>query len=451
MTYLVLIMFTLVYIYLSIKFVKYDLISPSVITGCVFLLSEISAYIGLLSWNTEPNLNWKLVFIIPLGLFSFLAGEIAIRKYLTNKISQPKLSQITIIKINSKLVYITLGFVIFTIVILLINMFTLTNTNSFSNAINTFRELFMKNGGVYEGKSLNSIVAFLSKVTDVLGFIVIYYISIFAQVFLLSISERKIILRESKTYLTVLLSIFILICFHSFILSGRAYLLRYMIAMFFTTAIFLLKNNKKLSTKQLKKIFIYSICCILVLIILFYTMLPILGRNSNFGFIEYITFYLGSPIPSFSKYLDLGVSNNQIIGAEMFPGIQIMLNKIGFDVTTAYSSLGWTKFGNMTSNVYSGLRRYYNDFGVIGVMVFQFLFSVFINFIYISCISIRNRKLQNLFIVLYGYYIYMIIDQYRDDAFYRYFFSHTNLLYLIIIVGLVMIYYKESEVIYEKY
>ncbi|MTV44646.1 oligosaccharide repeat unit polymerase, partial [Streptococcus pneumoniae] len=89
-------------------------------------------------------------------------------------------------------------------------------------------------------------------------------------------------------------------------------------------------------------------------------------------FISYITRYMGGSIQLFDLFVIDPIRRNKELGAETFSGIYEMLAKLGFD-NNIIKGLEWRVSPNYYSlgNVYTAIRRYYSDFGVIGIVICQ--------------------------------------------------------------------------------
>ena len=92
---------------------------------------------------------------------------------------------------------------------------------------------------------------------------------------------------------------------------------------------------------------------------------------------EYITEYIGGSIQLLDEYMNedsLLIDNGRV---ETFPGIVQSLQKIGFMKNiNAKKQLEFRHvINNMyLGNVYTSLRRVYNDYGYVGIILIQFMY-----------------------------------------------------------------------------
>ena len=72
------------------------------------------------------------------------------------------------------------------------------------------------------------------------------------------------------------------------------------------------------------------------------------------------------------------------------------------------------------------------DFGVIGVIICQFLFGVTFSFFYL----LAKNDGKGIWLIFFGVYSYMLIDQVRDELFFTT-FVHINLFINIVLIFMV--------------
>ena len=148
------------------------------------------------------------------------------------------------------------------------------------------------------------------------------------------------------------------------LLGGRSAIMRFIVATFI---FFMIIYSRKKKIKLLKFVRIGTMILIIVLP-LFYLLLGAIGQTTQNNFVDYMTFYLGSPIPGFDEYLDnyskyQRVSQN--FGENTFVGIQQILYRFHIiDYYNIYQS-EWIDFGNgLRSNAFTGIKTYFQDFGI---------------------------------------------------------------------------------------
>jgi len=211
--------------------------------------------------------------------------------------------------------------------------------------------------------------------------------------------------------------------------SGGRSILMHMVVAFVLMFLFIyLAKHHNSKAKNNKKIFFSIGLVIAIGLILFYFLLPLLGRSTNQNFIDYISFYLGVPIPSLQLFLNKMPFEFKL-GAETFSGINYVLYKLGFIDMLSIGSKEWVHVGGLGSNVYTSFREFFMDFGLFGVIFCQFIFGFLISLFYKA---VRNKK-SSLFLIIYSYYAYVLIDQIRDEQFFS-LLSTATIAYLLLFI-----------------
>lgn len=168
------------------------------------------------------------------------------------------------------------------------------------------------------------------------------------------------------------------------------------IYIFYTSRIKKRGFYKKISMKNLSKL----IFVILILLYAFYLVKNVVGRDSQKNMIEYITSYMGTEIPNFDLFIKNPPEKSAIWGKETFFGLLQSLSKRGFANIPYYTIHKEIRVinGYSLGNVYTALRDYYYDFGIVGMWVMHTLFSI------IQCkfYEKNKRMLSARSIVLYS-------------------------------------------------
>ena len=199
-------------------------------------------------------------------------------------------------------------------------------------------------------------------------------------------------------------------------------------------------SYKTILFKYWKKVLLIGLSCV----ILFYCLLPLTGRESKSNPIDYITFYFGAPIPTLNKYLETSQNKPNFFGEETFRGAQNIMFKLGLSdyiqpITTKWISFNVSEDNIMHSNIYTSGKRYYHDFGYLGIILIQFINGFIFAYFYII---MRNKK-TSLSIIFYAMCSYMIIDQVRDEYLFST-FVHINTLFKFIILFFLLYFSKHN-------
>ena len=421
MTYIYLIIILsilLLYVYINEK----DIFSPIFLSLLALLGAFTLAFIGTFTWNTQKEMSMQLVLIFLIGILSFTIGaqiaqKMSIKKKLNKNIKNKE------IKIDKWKVIMSSIFIISTIVLMILEIKRICSyfgysSNNISKLLSYYRSksILYSNEISTKTADINFIIKQMHKTSVVIGVLFIYA---FCNNFFMN----------KKNYYLVLPIVLSMI--ESLLTSGRSLFMKLIIIFLLCFLYFKIKKDKQIN----KKTIIYGAISIISILLIFYIMLPLLGRSTNISFIKYITFYFSCGIPSFDLFLTKIPEHAGYIGEETFTGLYLLLNKF-----TRVSSYGWETIGGMHSNIYTSLKAYYYDFGYIGVCILQLLFG-FLSTIYYN-FSKSNKNI--IFLVIYFYYIYIFIEQIRAEQFY-YLISSTTISILLIIIVMYYLLYKFNK------
>ena len=137
------------------------------------------------------------------------------------------------------------------------------------------------------------------------------------------------------------------------------------------------------------------------------------GWSANKSFLEYITYYVGSPLYLFDTYVQAPssiVRGPSYFGGFCFADFYATLYKMGL-IDEPVSKLAFSAVGGGTSyggNEYSLFMRPMADFGVVGMLIFVFLLYTVFSYIYyykIRQFRPTGRSVRRLMVYSYFYYI----------------------------------------------
>ena len=140
------------------------------------------------------------------------------------------------------------------------------------------------------------------------------------------------------------------------------------------------------------------------------------------GPIDYLTTYLGGSYDLFSQYLrENRSSNRQVI--ETLSGVVDnlqryfgMLKNVEFSI---YPEFRRAQTGVLIGNTYTGFRNYYNDLGIVGVLIFSWLLGFLFSFVYRSIVLMKRFSVMKVtLIIAYSTYLYCILFHFFADYFY---------------------------------
>ena len=347
--FLILISMAVFYYYIF----KKDVLSISFISCIVYALSTLAAFVSYKieeSWN-YVDLHQQTVTFVVISVVSIGIGEFLIRN-LEKKRAYNKKEEIKIIRVMDLKILICTFFLLVTFFLIYKDMSRITNTTGISKVINAYKI----NSPMYNDSSdivqINFIYTQMYRVSIVIGIIYIY-------IYVNNMCYNYKLKYNFKFLIPIIISVFL-----SMLLGGRSAIMRFIVASFI---FFMIIYNKKKKIKLLKFIRI-GIVVLIIVLPLFYMLLGAIGQTTQNNFVNYMTFYLGSPIPGFDEYLQNNAIYKKIpqhFGENTFVGIQQILYKFGIiDYYNIYQS-EWIDFqSGLKSNVFTGIKTYYQDFGI---------------------------------------------------------------------------------------
>ena len=417
--YIVLAVFCLSLALFAYKIFKKDLLSPTFISALMFLLAVSCAIVGLFSWNYVKELSLQTILIFIAGLTAFGIGEVIARSIHKNKTKsvEQKVEQKTEVEFNlsNKVLVVILLLVLLSTALMISEIIRVCATygytsNSFLKVLAFYRsKTGLFSDAAFSSEGVNVIVRQLWKVGGAINIILFYYG--FQKILRL---KKKI----NKKEIVLIALILVVTLFQTFLFNGGRSIFFHYIVAYIAIALFVLfvKGRKNITKSMVRR----GAGIVAALLVVFYLILPIVGRSTRHGFFEYTTFSLGTAVPSFELYMnddEQPDEGSKYIGEETFSGVYYTLNKVGLIKYAKAQSHEWRSFaddGTLSSNTYTSLRTYYKDFGMLGVIILQFIFGLVVTLIYLKV----KESGSMLACVIYFSYFYILIDQIRDEQFY---------------------------------
>lgn len=450
MSYFILLLFLVVIAACVYKIFDKDFLSPTVISCVAFSIAVLSAIIGLLSWNFDKNLSILTFFIFVVGICAFFLGELLCRKFCfkAEKKQDSKKAKREIKNIPLFILILILLFVIITTVLLVLEIIRVCKDFGFTS--NSFKEIlafYRTKSGLFSSEAytskikVNFIVKQMQKACNVINMIMaIYFID---KIFTIKSVKKSTVLELAVIILILIISLLQTILFN----GGRSIMFHFLVGYIGLFAFeYFYAYNKKFSKK-----FIYSsVATCFVLVLVYYIMLPIVGRSTQHNFIEYNTFSFGTSISTLDLYIKNDNSRSENLGEETFSGVYYTLNKFGIIEYTKPQTHEWYSYANggtLSSNVFTSFRAYYKDFGLCGVGILQFIFGFAISWLYMKVRKDENQLLK----IIYFYFFYIFVEQIRDEQFFS-LLNISTVANMILMVGIyyIILFIQERRLKYEK-
>ena len=393
------------------KITKGDWMSPGFVTCAVYGVSVVMAIIGFLSWNKDFGLSGITVGIVTAGLVGVVAGDLIARWLLGKMKISMKLKQKKVVEVPKWVCIATIGLMLLTIILTYFEIRRIClyydhNPTGITDMLAFYRTktLLFDAEATTSGVKINFIVDQLQKIC--------YLASVFNMVFLVSSWKRKkgkIDRTRRIMYIIIILLGMVL----AFLTTSRSMMVHFAVAFVVIWIIEFMIEKKIRWKKALRRGALIGIVALTV----FYILTPLIGRDNKMNMVEYISFYLGTPISSLNKVVKEEEMKSTVIGERTFYGIHYTLARVG--ITKKYPAQkrkGVVYDGYGGNNMFSSFGMYYLDFGVYGVVGLSLMFGFITTLIYIFA----RRNWHNLFVaVLFAYYYYVMIDQIRGDLFFN--------------------------------
>lgn len=421
-----------------------DIFSPSVIICSTILLCILCALLNVKSWDINYHFNTYVVMIT--GIVSFILPSICVFLFYKRKISYAK----NIYKENNytnNLIEIqnwkTFIIILFNIIVFAwyfkeIYRISLLagNTEGIAGMMSAFR-MGNSYGTVSSEQTIPTILNQCIKFNRIFAYIYLYaYIN-------------NIIIH--KNYKKNIMYIFPIIGFaaQTILGSDRIYLILLVCAGLVMAYLLLYKYNK--FNKNISNKFI-KICIksLLIVFVIFFSLRNIIGHQSteSDSAINYITKYVGGSVQLFDLYMQNPIEKSQLWGKETFSSVYLLISK--FDIVEPYKRHLEFRESNgiIIGNVYGAFRKYYQDFGILGVIILQIISAYFFNTFYYY-IKYNTKKNSGFKLLLYAFIVHGLFYIPIDDLIFS---GLISMNYLTLIIYLRIWYWIliEKKVIFKN-
>ena len=291
MSYLILLLILFIILLFVYNRFNKDILSPSFISCCMFLFSAFLAFVGILYWNNIKNISFQTILIIVIGIICFVIGEYFARKKTILNANNDEKEEIKPIQIEKwKLILTVIGIIITAIFYFLEIKRICLHFGFDSNNLPQLLAFYRTKTSLFSTELINNsidinfIVRQMKKLCDVVCIIFMYIV---ANNLIAKDKLKNIMIYSIPVILTLLVSL---------LSSGRSTMMHMIVGFVMMFLLIFRYKNKRFSKKN---IFFIAVTLIIVLLS-FYLIVPLLGRGTDKNIVSYISFYLGSPIPSFN-------------------------------------------------------------------------------------------------------------------------------------------------------
>ena len=428
MLYVVLLLLLTCGVYIEWSLNGFEIVSPVSLMLLGLALSDVLAMVGRGSWNNE-DLSFHAFLIIAVGSAALLLGSFLAHGTRAPFSSRgwsgmlPKVAQVALWK------YMVLMLLVLVAIILRVSdTYRLASelgvdASSYSAAAKAVRgatsSIYTSNG-IKFGSGFSFITRQFMKVASCISYLAAYLLA----------SE---IMGRRKVGVVASIALIAECWLYVFSSNGRGDILYQVIV--FAVSLFILALRRGYSAKALTvKYLVAGTAAGIILAVAFWGSGKLVGRNSSFAFLEYISFYYGGGIPSLQSILEAGTL------AELTPGIRSFYYlfaapyKMGLISEYPSYSLAWIMLGNFTSNIFTGFARYYLDFGWLGLIILSFAAAYIMTRVY------RYSKTSGacFVVVMTGYFAAYAFDFAREEFIFSRFLAMSSVFWLFILLVLVL-------------
>lgn len=245
---------------------------------------------------------------------------------------------------------------------------------------------------------------------------------------------------DKKSYIGPVI-IVLIACSFALLKGSRGDIVHYVLALIIAVFAFKMSNTKS-KAKTSKRFALFGVIIFVGVVVLFYFG-GVLLRSTAANMIDYISFYFGCGIPSFSYILSEPLRDPSAWGSTTFSQLYISLYKYGIIDTAQANASYFVQLGSFRSNVFTGCYRYYIDFGYLGILVLGALATIIMSAFYYA---LKNPR--NMWVLLFSLLaLTHAADIIRDDFIFASFFSPTLVWYALeaALVSFVLMYKRSSS------
>lgn len=384
-------------------------ISPSVVSVSVYLASAILLALGPQSLN--KSLSEYTVLIILLALFAFFIGEIVARLSFNLPARSSHEIMVSPIQIGTQVYLIILTFSLITLV------WSYCSIKELAVAV-----------GYREGEDLliqYGRLAVLQKemrpsmILTVFGFMLraLSYVLTFAYLY-------NIIVSRERARLGVLLLLPSVIYLLQYMLWGsRGGVIEYISFFVFIYAYFKYKVMRGKRDYNFK-ILGLSLWGLALFFLVFVGAGALKGWAGSNPF-DIIAIYGGGSLSALDGYLGTPKDMQAVFGRETLLGFYSLFERVGIYLSPSSRILEFTAVGQTeVTNIYTSIRRYISDYGVLGMVVIQF----FLGFLFsIGLVVLNGSRRIGYFSLLYATLFMALIYQALDEQALTTLFSTTQI------------------------
>lgn len=403
---IILCIFIIMYIWIVLYIRNFDVLSPSFLSGMVFLLSVIAFLVRSNAWGIR--LSFTTVFFIMSCLYTLFLGEILF----LYKSKKGKPINLYYLQVNKKIIYmeVIMGFIVSFVYWRFIQTIAQSSSSDSGNVLWDARISML------EGTASSSTFINICKTVVIMFsiFCICIYLNnrAFNKATGKKINQNYMLFPVIPTVIVIILD------------TGRTEFVR-LLSVTFVAYIFYSNYLKKKNQKSIIKLIKQGVIFLSILLIIFWLVGSISNKNGSYTMINSVAKYIGSGIGALNEVL---VSNKNIEltwGENTFRGLIQTLAIFFPTIQPSSNVLSFVTFenGEMT-NIYTAFFEYYCDFGYIGALIIYFIMGFFLSWLYQKA----KYNGSSIWSILFVFYYYAIFRQITAADFLSTYFGLTHII-----------------------
>lgn len=269
-------------------------------------------------------------------------------------------------------------------------------------------------------------------IVECLGFVFLYIF-----IYNIIISKKVVILNLIPCMLYII---------SLMISTARIDVINYVCAIIVFYSIISLKKDKK-SIRLRPKVVLYAVLAIIVVLVSFRLLGYLTGKSNTRELWTDLSTYGGSSIPALDKYINSPKKENIFFGQESLNRFYAVLRILNLtDIRSYDTTLPFVHFPDgTTTNIYTGFRRYIQDYGYVGMIIVLFFMGGFYG---VLNKMVKKTKNIGIGLIIYAYIFYPVVMTFVDERFIISFTSLSlpyHMIYFLIIYKVIVGKKKENE------
>lgn len=400
-----------------------DFFTPATVQILTFWGSVIMCIYFMWSMDALYDFHWETIVIVALAMGITAAIGIAVH-YLFKKIEiQAHMPEsVALSPISGSILVLFVGVILFTIMWLLMEIRRIGGTSgSFFEMMKRFHDI-----NSYSTDATGRLPWLLNQLLTLLR--ILFLIVVFNL-----IRFFKVLTATQKCANFFIL---VLCCFGLLLTGGRTPVINQIIGCFMLFHLLRIQKNGKYEPYRFKTL-VHIVLLLIVVMGGFFLVKSFVGRagrNNSMNPVDYLAYYTGTQYIAFDQYLQRPPYSSSIIGKETFYGLnQFLINYKLVDIPPYIVHLEFRPVGaGFTSNVYTFLRAYHHDFGMVGMLTLHMLSILLLSFFY----EFVKKRRGSLGILIFSQMYYTIVMSFFAERFYSNVFSLNYLKQIVIMVVL---------------